>query len=392
MLILLVRNSSLETMKTSQIIVRRNATRPMVAAMAMVVALLVGCDEQAPAGDAGQPNDVTAPADVHAVDDAPRPGDAPRPDAPAGSDAGTPGSAPKVWLKAKYAVETTKAVVYAKGIVNSNWGSTKGKEVSLLLDAFTPKGHTNGLRPAILFIHGGGFVGGTRTQGALVAQAKYFAARGWFTVSIDYRLAGSKGTVPALWAQTAKKVVPGSAAVANALYLAGRDAKAAVRWLHFNAAKYRVDPKHIAVAGGSAGAYTAIGIGASEPADFRDELTNAQDPTRASTHLKASSKVAAIIDYWGGPTLITGLEVVYGKKRFGPGDPPLMIVHGTADKTVKFSLAQELEKHWKTSGEPYAFYVLQGAGHGPWNAKYKGKTLVELTFDFLVARQGLDVK
>lgn len=58
----------------------------------------------------------------------------------------------------------------------------------------------------------------------------------------------------------------------------------------------------------------------------------------------------------GGAGLITALDTVYGKKSFGSGDPPLMIVHGTADKTVKYSEAQALEKQWKAGGVPFAFY------------------------------------
>lgn len=148
-------------MKTSHTVTRRVADAMILAA---AVAILVGCGEQASVRDAGL-------ADIPITDSDPRP------DALAISDVGAP-SAPEVWAKATYAVETTKAVVYAKGVIDSGWGSTVGKEASLLLDAFTPKGHTSGLRPAILFIHGGGFKGGTRTHAALVAQAKYFAARG----------------------------------------------------------------------------------------------------------------------------------------------------------------------------------------------------------------------
>ncbi len=367
---------------------KRTINRPRASAwragaVVLAAALLAACSDPSATADAGPGGDGAATADGAATD-----GNT-SPDALASGDAG---AAPEVRAKATYTVKRARALVYARGIVNSNWGASAGKEVDLLLDLFTPEGHNTGLRPGILFIHGGGFKGGTRNQSALVDQASYLAARGWVAASIDYRLAGTQGVVPAAWAQAVKKAAPTNAAVGNAMYLAGRDAKAAVRWLHANAAKYRVHPNHIAVAGGSAGAFTAVGVGASEPADFRDELTDAQDRTRKTTHLQASSRVAAIVDYWGGPTLITALELAYGHRRFGPGDPPLLIIHGTADATVKYSQAQELEKQWKASGAPYKIYPLKGAGHGPWNAKVNGKALVELAFDFLVARQGLVVR
>ncbi len=297
---------------------------------------------------------------------------------------------PTVHKSAKYAVETKTAVVYGKAVVQAAWGKKKGQQIELKLDTYAPKGHAGGLKPAMIMIHGGGFVGGNRKNGAMVAQSRYLAARGFFAASITYRLAGSEGPIPAVWAAAAAATpIP---SIVKAMYLAGRDAKAAVRWLHANATKLGVDPNHIAIGGGSAGAYTAIGVGISKPSDLRDELTTQQDPTLATTHLKASAKISAIIDYWGGDGILQALSVTGdGKSRFDKNDPPLAIIHGTADPVVKFAEATKLKEAYEKSGAPFVYHPLKGAGHSAWNAKINGKTLNEFAFDFLVKHQKLKV-
>ena len=42
-------------------------------------------------------------------------------------------------------------------------------------------------RPAIIVIHGGGFIAGTRTNDFAVEEAQFYAAHGYVAMSIDYR-------------------------------------------------------------------------------------------------------------------------------------------------------------------------------------------------------------
>lgn len=309
---------------------------------------------------------------------------------PGDADAGPAAKPPTVRASAAYDVVTKTDIVYAKALVDAKWGAVAGKEIDLQLDSFAPKAPLPGLMPALVLIHGGGFTGGSRKDGNMVAQAKYLAARGWYVVSITYRLAGTQGPIPAKWLSAAK--ASGSENVASAMYLAGRDAKAAVRWLHHNAAALGVDPNHIAIGGGSAGAYTAIGVGLSQPAELRDELTLQQDPTLASTHLAATSGVRAVIDYWGSGSMLDLLLLVTGTVAFDPTDPPMAILHGTEDETVSFAEAKNLKKRYDETGVAYIYHPLQGEGHGAWTAKIGGKSLVETAFDFLVKQQGLSVQ
>ena len=74
--------------------------------------------------------------------------------------------------------------------------------------------------PVIVWIHGGGWSGGSKEG----CPAVRFIAKGYAVASINYRFSQ------------------------HALFPAQiEDCKAAIRWLRANAAKYRLDGKHIGV-------------------------------------------------------------------------------------------------------------------------------------------------
>ena len=149
---------------------------------------------------------------------------------------------------------------------------------------------------------------------------------------------------------------------------------------------------YVSVMGGSAGAALAIMAGVTEPEDYRDELTAEEDSTLASTNPGASSRVVAILDYWGGVTLVRSLSTVYGYDRFDPTDAPINIVHGTEDPTVAFSNAENLRDAYMRTGASYVFEPLEGAGHGAWGARIDGQRLPENAFGFLTEQLALVVE
>ena len=53
--------------------------------------------------------------------------------------------------------------------------------------------------------------------------------------------------------------------------------------------------------------------------------------------------------------------------------------------------AEEIKAKYESTGVAYAWYPIEGAGHGPWGAKIEGKSLSVLAFDFIVAKQGLEM-
>ena len=290
-----------------------------------------------------------------------------------------------------FKVDTTLGIVYGKGLSHSDWNSDETKEISLLLDLYQPIDAPDN-RPAIVLIHGGSFVTGSRMSTSFVQMAEYYASRGWVAISIDYRLVEDHGTVPAAWGWLVESR-PTSLRTNQlyAFYPAARDAKTAIRWLNAHAESYGVNPDFITVAGGSAGAYTAVGIGVTDAEDYRDELTLEEDPTLVDCYLAWPSAVHTIIDYWGGNGLVNAIDLVYEKDSFDILDPPIQIVHGDEDNVVDYSKAEELVKIYEEIGVPYELYTLTGEGHSAWQEMVDGRTLSQLAFDFIVEQQGLSV-
>ena len=308
-----------------------------------------------------------------------------------GGGAARTGTGPKVQHESTYRVKVTE-LVYGQGQTHSRWRGSVTGTIDLELDLYEPVDAPPG-RPAMVIVHGGGFKGGSKTADAYENLAQYFAERGWVTMSINYRVISHYGTVPDEWASyVAKNIRSGKMRDQhNAMYPAARDAKAAVRWLSANAEAYQVDMDYVTSAGGSAGAFTAVMLGVTDEKDFRDELTLKQDPTLASTHLDQSAEIHTIIDYWGGASQMVVLEGIDGVSRFDASDAPISIIHGTEDPAVPLEAGEKLRDEYIKTGAPYAFYPLQGEGHGPWDATLDGKSLEELAFDFIVEQQDLTV-
>lgn len=106
-----------------------------------------------------------------------------------------------------------------------------GKRV-LQLDLYLPKHKSGALKPAIIFVHGGGWGAGYREN--FTPFAIRMAERGYVAATISYRLS-PEAKYPA----------------------AIHDVKAAIRWLRKNSKRYQVNPNQIAVGGGSAGGQIA---------------------------------------------------------------------------------------------------------------------------------------
>ena len=298
---------------------------------------------------------------------------------------------PNIRLEPTYEF-TVSTLTYGQGQVRDDWNGKLLDTVDLELDLYEPVDAPAG-RPALIHVHGGGFIGGSKTAASAVEFMEFFASRGWVTASISYRLASQYGDVPPEWFNVVAAGMTASSKQFNqgmAMYPAARDAKAAVRWLVANASTYQIDTDYISVSGGSAGSYLAVMLGTTDAADFRDEIDATIDPTLDSTNLSASPKVHTVIDHWGGVTMLEILELIDGVSRYDASDAPVSIVHGTEDQIVPFEEAEKLRAGYEQSGVPYLFYPLEGAGHGPWNATVEEKNLRELAFDFIVKQQQLD--
>lgn len=305
---------------------------------------------------------------------------------------------PAVKAAATYSVIVNQDITYADGLIHDASG-TSTITTPLKLDLYLPDNSSTN-RPVYMFIHGGGFQGGTKTKPEIVDMANYFASRGWVFASIDYRtasdLAGSDftGIAPQEWIDFTllNATTPGDARTSIAMYAAQRDAKAALRWIVANKDIYNINSDFITVGGASAGAISTVTLGISNQEDFRDEIPVSDDPTLSTTNPNETYAVKSIVDFWGSTVKLELFESVYGFDRFDSDDPELFIAHGTLDPTVLYSEAEEIDSIYNSLNIYHEFVPLVNEGHGAWAATVNGKTLSQMTFDFLVARQNLVVE
>jgi dienelactone hydrolase len=192
-------------------------------------------------------------------------------------------------------------VISHLGIQYTTGVDSRGVTIPLLLDIYTPPSSAPSPRPTVVLVHGGAFVGGSRTQEA--GGAIQWADRGYNAVAIDYRLDPRLNDDASL-----PKVV---AAATNATV----DAERAVRWIKANAATYGVDTTRIAAIGGSAGGAITLGMSASPDGEA--------NPPNA----EFSSSVAASIS--SGAYLTPALDL--GVLHLSAGLAPILMFHYETD-------------------------------------------------------------
>jgi len=327
-----------------------------------------------------------------------------------GSDGSSSDSGiPTVKAASSYSVLLEEDVTYANGLAHNN-SSTASFSIPLKLDIYYPNNSVTN-RPIFMFIHGGGFKGGTKTKPEIVEMADYYASRGWVFASVDYRTTEElgaiqgmsqeelitfyKGIAPREWIEHA---FSGAATLEQlqqsiAMYTAQRDAKAALRWLVANSNSYNANVDFITVGGASAGSITTIALGISNQEDFRDEISTADDATLSSSNLNESYVVKSMVYFWGSNLKLDVFESVYSLDRYDESDPELFMAHGDQDDPVTpYDEALELQVIYDSLGIYNELAILYGKGHGAWDAEVDGKGLSELSFDFIVDRQNLKVE
>ena len=153
----------------------------------------------------------------------------------------------------------------------------------LLMDIYVPaKG--DGPFPAVVWIHGGGWSGGTRGR---PPRPGLILNNGIAIVSIDYRLSGQDG-------QYGTHDVHWPAQI--------HDCKGAIRYIRANADTYGIDPQRIAAWGSSAGGHLSAMLAVSGGDETLEGTTGG--------NLAYSSRVLACVDYFGPSDLLAMNEDV----------------------------------------------------------------------------------
>jgi acetyl esterase/lipase len=213
------------------------------------------------------------------------------------------------------------------------------------LDVYFPFGAARTDRPAVVFIHGGGFTAGDKAEYRSASVSADLCRAGYVVVSCNYVL-GSK-SAPGVWPQNIA------------------DCRQAIRWLRMHAKELGVNPEKIAVAGGSAGGYLALMVGLS------DDKTGPGGEAGA----QVSAKVSGVIDMYGvvdfskhGAGDIPGVPAA-DQRNYLPvtqcdaNDPAVLILHGTADTTVDIAQSTEMAKALRTAKTSYEYVMVDGAPH-----------------------------
>jgi acetyl esterase/lipase len=245
--------------------------------------------------------------------------------------------------------------------------------------------------PGIVHIHGGAWVSGTPRQNGAFADfprvLSALAARGYVVASVEYRLDGEAKFPAAI-----------------------DDVRDAIRFLRAHAGQYGLDSGRIAVWGSSAGGQLAA-LAAVACGDKAFVSTASAGSAPAAPQSAESPCVQGGVSWYGvhnfetvptppggtGPapylgcvtprcpkgTLVYASPTTYVDAR----DPPMLVIHGAADKLVAPAQSTELHERLLAAGVQSHLVMIPGVDHGligPDLAATRAASLkaLGLTFDF----------
>ena len=249
-----------------------------------------------------------------------------------------------------------------RAIRNVRYGEAPGK--ANLLDVYLPESPDATPRPLIVWIHGGGWIGGDKAGCPavnLVATAGYVAA------SINYRFS-SEAIFPAQI----------------------EDCKGAIRFLRAHAKEYDIDPERVGVWGASAGGHLVALLGTTGgmkevegtvggnldqssrvqcvvdwfgPTDF----INFADQTQANPNRPKGDPVFTLINQFFGGTVQEKHDLAVLASpilHISKDDPPFLIQQGEKDPLVPAPQSQTFYDALKAAGVDATLDIVAGAGHG----------------------------
>jgi acetyl esterase/lipase len=241
-----------------------------------------------------------------------------------------------------------------------------------------PEAKSDKPRPLIVFIHGGGWENGRKSDcGVIFAFMKGGSYAG---ASLNYRL-----TDQAIWPAQI------------------HDVKAGIRWLRAHAAEHNIDPERIGVMGISAGGHLVSLLGVTGGVKELEGTLGANAGT--------DSRVQCVIDFCGPSDFLTfggkGSIINENDPKSAPGKllgggvkdkpdvaravspvtyitkdvAPFLIVHGDKDNLVPLDQAREFREALGKAGVPAALIVGKGGAH-----VFFTQELLDRMQDFLDAR------
>jgi len=224
----------------------------------------------------------------------------------------------------------------------------KVDDVDLLLHVIKPKdAKASEKRPCLVAFFGGGWSTGTPAKS--ITWAKWASKLGMVGIAPDYRT------------KSRFKATPEDAVA---------DGRSALRWIQDHAAELGIDPTKIVVLGSSAGGHVAA-------------WTAITDPQHPASDPAPAFQPAGLILLW--PVTDTSAEGYGGPKRFSNDEaranalsvtarmqtkmPPTLVIHGTADETVKFQNSKDFVAKMVTNANKCDLIPLEGMPHTPNSSK-----------------------
>ena len=219
------------------------------------------------------------------------------------------------------------------------------------LDLYVPRNATSAT-PVLMYFHGGFWVRGSKDASML--NILPYLEMGWAVVNVGYRL-GRISLAPA----------------------AVQDARCALRWVVRNAAQYRLDTSRIVTTGHSAGGHLSLMTGMLTPAAGLDDRCPGSEPlnvaaiidwygpTDVGDQLEGPNRQDAVVEWFGGmPDRFEVAERVSPLNYVRADLPPILTIHGDADRTVPYEHAVRLHAALEAAGAKHELHTVPGGAHG----------------------------
>lgn len=253
-------------------------------------------------------------------------------------------------------ITSTKIPSSIKASINQVYGTDGSR--NLLLDLFEPKS-PSAARPAIVLVHGGGWLKGDKTKFRPLALR--LAERGYVVAAIEYRL-GYEKHFPAAIA----------------------DCNQATTYMRKHAEELSIDPDRISAVGGSAGGHL-VGLMASGSND--PGLRSTDSDSEVSCELAAAVVMAGPLQtatgsvaersidnpqksnafHWLGGTIIDvepQYQLADAFEKIDKATPPMLFISGSKDNPQRNQASRDRLSQLGIKNE---LVVHQGATHGHWN-------------------------
>jgi len=209
------------------------------------------------------------------------------------------------------------------------------------LDLAMPKERGDAPRPAIVYIHGGGWTKGDK-RGKGIGAVLHYAAKGYVCISVNYRLDVDK-----------KACV--------------EDVKCATRWLRAHAEEYNLDPDRIGAAGNSSGGHLALMLavcpasaGLEGDGPYQEHSSMVQ-----SAHCSSTPIMPGFRGLRGKPA-DPDVQKIQPMTYVSGDVPPLYFIHGTEDTKAPVRFLDDFVKALREAGAKDITYkrYADGTGHG----------------------------